>query len=364
MAVYPPKEEREAPILERGAIAWVRHNLLSSPFNVFFTALGIYILYLVIPPFVHWAVLDANFSGTSKADCTGDGACWIFIREKLNMFMFGFYPQESLWRPKSAIGAIVAILLFAKLFRGAHMVKIALFVIYPFFAYTLLHGGHFGLEIVETTKWGGLLLTLVISSVGIILSFPIGILLALGRQSKLPIIKSLSVFYIEFVRGVPLITVLFMASVVLPLFFPEGVDFNKLARALIGITLFEAAYVAENIRSGFQAIPKGQYEAADAIGLSYWQKMGLVILPQAIKVTIPNLVGTFISLFKDTSLVMIIGLFDLLSMVNVTANDRDWLGMETEGYVFAAFIFWIFTFSMSFYSKRVEKRLDTNKGNG
>jgi len=215
---------------------------------------------------------------------------------------------------------------------------------------------------VETSKWGGLLLTLVIASVGIVMSFPIGILLALGRQSKLPIIKSLSVFYIEFVRGVPLITVLFMASVVLPLFFPEGVNFDKLARALIGITLFEAAYVAENIRSGFQAIPKGQYEAADALGLSYWQKMALVILPQAIKVTIPNLVGTFISLFKDTSLVMIIGLFDLLAMVNVTSNDRDWLGMDTEGYVFVAFIFWIFTFSMSMYSKRLEKKLNTDKG--
>jgi len=363
MAVYPPKQAKEPPLLERGPIAWVRHHLLSSPFNIIFTILGIAILYMIIPPFVRWAILDAHFVGSSKADCGGTGACWIFVREKLNMFFFGFYPVEQLWRPKTVIATILALGAFAKFVPGFNRLKLLLITLFPIYAFILLHGGYFGLPMVETAKWGGLLLTLVIASVGIILSFPIGILLALGRQSKLPIIKSLSVFYIEFVRGVPLITVLFMASVVLPLFFPEGVNFDKLARALIGITLFEAAYVAENIRSGFQAIPKGQYEAADALGLGYWQKMGLVILPQAIKVTIPNLVGTFISLFKDTSLVMIIGLFDLLAMVTVTANDRDWLGMDTEGYVFVAFVFWIFTFSMSMISKRLEKKLNTDKGN-
>jgi len=360
MAVYPLKPAKEPPLLERGIIAWIRKNLLSSPFNILFTILGIAILYMTIPPFIKWAILDANFVGHTKADCTGNGACWVFIKEKLNMFMFGFYPHEEIWRPKVVIATIVALVAFSKFVPNLNRVKLLLIIAFPIFAFIILHGGYFGLTLVETSKWGGLLLTLVLASVGIVLSFPIGIILALGRQSKLPIIKSLSVFYIELVRGVPLITVLFMASVVLPLFFPEGVDFDKLARALIGITFFEAAYVAENIRSGFQAIPKGQYEAADALGLSYWQKMGLVILPQAIKVTIPNLVGTFISLFKDTSLVMIIGLFDLLSMVTVTANDRDWLGMETEGYVFVALIFWVFTFSMSMYSKRLEKKLDTS----
>ena len=358
MAVYPIKSPKEPPLLERGFIAWIRRNLLSSPFNIAFTLFGIAILYMIIPPFVKWAVIDANFVGHTKADCTGDGACWIFIKEKLSMFMFGFYPQELQWRPKIVIATLIALLAFFKFFKKLDKIQILLIVLFPIYAFILLHGGYFGLEVVPTNKWGGLLLTLVIASVGIVLSFPIGILLALGRQSKLPIIKSLSIFYIELIRGVPLITVLFMASVVLPLFFPEGVSFDKLARALIGITFFEAAYVAENIRSGFQAIPKGQYEAADALGLTYWQKVGLVILPQAIKVTIPNLVGTFISLFKDTSLVMIIGLFDLLSMVNVTANDRDWLGFETEGYVFVALIFWIFTFGMSTYSKYLEKKLN------
>ena len=321
--VYPPKHSKEPPVLERGAIAWVRHNLLSSPFNIAFTILGIAILYMIIPPFIHWAFIDATFVGHSKSDCTGDGACWVFIKEKLNMFMFGFYPQEELYRPKIVIALLFGLLAFLKFFKGKNIIKLALIVIYPIFAFIMLHGGYFGMPIVETQKWGGLLLTLVIASVGIVLSFPIGVLLALGRQSKLPIIKSLSIFYIEFVRGVPLITVLFMASVVLPLFFPEGVDFDKLARALIGITLFEAAYVAENIRSGFQAIPKGQYEAADSLGLTYWQKMGLVILPQAIRITIPNLVGTFISLFKDTSLVMIIGLFDCLPRAKSTPIGND-----------------------------------------
>lgn len=358
MAVYPIKQAKEPPLLERGIFAWVRKNLLSSPFNIMFTIFGIGLLYIILPPFIKWAFIDANFAGSAKADCGGDGACWVFIKEKINLFMFGFFPQNDLWRPKLVMAMLALILVAFNFIKGFNKSKLLLIVLYPVFSFVVLHGGYFGLDVVPTGKWGGLLLTLVISSVGIVLSFPIGIILALGRQSKLPIIKNLSIFYIELIRGVPLITVLFMASVVLPLFFPEGVDFDKLARALIGITLFEAAYIAENIRSGFQAIPKGQYEAADGLGLTYWQKMALVILPQAIKVTIPNIVGTFISLFKDTSLVMIIGLFDLLSMVNVTANDRDWLGFETEGYVFVAFVFWIFTFGMSTYSKYLEKKLN------
>ena len=359
MAVYEVQPAKVPPLGERGAIAWVRHRLLSSPFNILFTILGIAILAMIIPPFVKWAITDANFVGHTKADCTGDGACWVFVYEKLKLFIYGFYPESELWRAKLTITLALGTLFVLK-FTRPRWIKIGMIILLPVAAIILLRGDMFGLPLVETSQWGGLLLTLVISTVGIVLSFPIGVLLALGRQSRLPIIKTLSVFYIELIRGVPLITVLFMASVILPLFFPEGINFDKLVRALIGITFFEAAYLAENIRGGLQAIPKGQYEAADALGLGYWQKMRLVILPQAIKVAIPNLVGTFISLFKDTSLVMIIGLFDLLAMVQLTANDRDWLGMETEGYVFVAFVFWIFTFSMSFYSKRLEKQLDTN----
>ncbi len=204
------------------------------------------------------------------------------------------------------------------------------------------------------------MLTIVVAAVGIVAAFPLGVILALGRASHLPIIRSISVTYIEFIRGVPLITILFMSSIILPLFFPEGVSFDKLLRALIGIAMFEAAYIAENIRGGLQSIPKGQYEAADAIGLSYWQKMGLVILPQALKVAIPNLVGVSIALFQDTTLVMIIGLFDLLAMVRLSAADSYWLGYETEGYVFVTFIFWFFCYSMSNFSQKLEKRFNTN----
>lgn len=360
MAVYELKPTKQPPLSERGAIAWIRHNLLSSPFNILFTILSLWILYIIIPPMVKWFILDANFVGNSKAECTGDGACWIFIREKFKIFIYGFYPESEQWRANLTMGLGALTVALAVIDRVPRSIKIASILILPVVAIILLSGGYFGLAYIETNQWGGLLLTLVIATVGIVLSFPIGILFALGRQSKLPIIKTLSVFYIELIRGVPLITVLFMASVVLPLFFPEGMDFDKLIRALIGITLFQAAYVAENIRGGLQAIPRGQYEAAEAMGLTYWKRMRLVILPQAIKVAIPNLVGSFISLFKDTSLVMIIGLFDLLSMVTLTTNDRDWLGLSTEGFVFVAIIYWVFNYLMSRYSKNLEKKLDTN----
>ncbi len=360
MAVYQLKTAKEPPSLERGAIAWVRHHLLSSTFNILFTALSIYILYIIVPPLLNWFILDADFVGSKKADCGGDGACWVFIREKLKMFIYGFYPESEVWRANLTMALAAITIALAVIERTPKKVKIASILILPIVTIILLSGGYFGLPHVETSAWGGLLLTLVIAAVGIVLSFPIGVLFALGRQSKLPIIKTLSVFYIELIRGVPLITVLFMASVVLPLFFPEGMDFDKLVRALIGITLFQAAYVAENIRGGLQAIHSGQYEAADSLGLGYWSKMRLVILPQAIKVAIPNLVGSFISLFKDTSLVMIIGLFDILSMVKLTANDRDWLGMSTEGFVFVAIIYWVFNYAMSKYSKNLEKKLNTD----
>jgi len=360
MAVYELKSPKKAPSTERGFIGWIRHHLLSSPMNILFTVLSLAILAMIIPPLINWFLLDANFVGSTKSDCTGDGACWIFIEQKLKMFIYGFYPDHELWRANIAIALTLISVFFVAIDSTHKNIKIAIILLLPIAATVLLSGGSFGLSHIPTDQWGGLLLTLVIATVGIVLSFPIGLIFALGRQSKLPIIRTLSVFYIELIRGVPLITVLFMASVVLPLFFPSGMDFDKLIRALIGITLFQAAYVAENIRGGLQAIPTGQYEAADALGLTYWKKMRLVILPQAIKVAIPNLFGSFIALFQDTSLVMIIGLFDMLSMVNLTANDRDWLGMSTEGFVFVAIIYFIINYSLSRYSKGLEKKLDTN----
>ncbi len=359
MAVYEQKAVKKAPSNSKGVIHWLKSNLFSTPLNVAMTLLGLAILFWIIPPFVQWAYTDANFSGETRSDCTGDGACWVFVKMKLDLFMYGFYPQEELWRLKSVLGLFVVQLFAFKFFKSIKH-KFISFSIYLIIAFILINGGIFGLEIVPTDKWGGLMLTIVVAVVGIVFSFPIGIIVAFGRASNLPIIRSVCVTYIEFIRGVPLITILFMSSVILPLFFPEGITFDKLLRALIGITLFQAAYVAEIIRGGLQSISTGQYEAADAIGLSYWQKMLLVILPQALKVAIPNLVGAFISLFQDTTLVLIIGLFDLLAMVRITAADSTWLGMETEGYVFVTIVFWAFCYGMSRYSNKLEKQFNTN----
>jgi general L-amino acid transport system permease protein len=234
--------------------------------------------------------------------------------------------------------------------------------VYPVIGTILLVGGAFGMPLVETQLWGGLMLTLVIAGVGIVASFPIGIVLALGRRSTMPLIRALCVTFIELVRGVPLITILFMASVMLPMFLPEGMNFDKLLRALVGVTLFAGAYMAEVVRGGLQAIPRGQYEAAAALGLGYWKMMGLVVLPQALRVVIPGIVNTFIALFKDTTLVLIIGLFDLLGMIQAATTDPKWLGYAVEGYVFAAFVFWIFCFGMSRLSMSLEVKLGASAG--
>ena len=359
MAIYEKKQERKAPSSTKGVTFWIRENLFSTPLNVALTLLGVMILFWIVPPFVKWAYINANFAGTTREDCVSGGACWVFIRMKIDMFMYGFYPSELRWRVNSVYGLFFVLIAEFKYLKSP-LVKIALAHVYFIVGFFLVHGGFFGMEVVPTDKWGGLMLTIMVAAVGIVAAFPIGVLLALGRASHLPIIKSISVTYIEFIRGVPLITILFMSSIILPLFFPEGMSFDKLLRALIGIAMFEAAYIAENIRGGLQSIPKGQYEAADAIGLSYWQKMFLVILPQALKVAIPNLVGVSIALFQDTTLVLIIGLFDLLAMVRLSAADSYWLGYETEGYVFVTFIFWFFCYSMSNFSQKLEKRFNTN----
>ena len=357
MATYTMKEAKAAPIGSKGAVHWLKTNLFPDIKNSLLTLVGLYLIYLVIPPLLNWMIFDATWSGTAE-EIVKDGARWIFISEKFDQFMYGFYPEELLWRPNLVLILAIAFLASFKIFADPK-IKLALICVYPVISFILISGGWFGLETVETEKWGGLMLTLVVAAVGIIASFPIGIVLALGRQSHMPIVKTLCVGFIEFIRGVPLITILFMASVVLPLFFSDGIDFDKLLRALIGITLFQAAYIAEVVRGGLQAIPKGQYEAADSLGLGYWQGMVLVILPQALKISIPNLVGSFISLFKDTTLVLIIGLFDILAMVTLTTSDTNWLGYEIEGYVFVTLIYWVVCFSMSQYSKAIERKFNT-----
>lgn len=355
------KPDLPAPALSVGPLGWLRANLFSNWRNTLLTLLGLYLVWQVVPPLIDWAFLEADWRGESRADCSREGACWVFIGERFGQFMYGFYPQALRWRVDLAV--LLAVVGAAPLFVGAFRHKLryglAFLLVYPLLAYWLLHGGFLGLSSVPTSQWGGLMLTLVIAAVGIAGALPLGILLALGRRSELPAIKVLCVTFIEFWRGVPLITVLFMSSVMLPLFLPEGMNLDKLLRAMLMVILFEAAYIAEVVRGGLQAIPKGQYEAAQALGLGYWRMTGLVILPQALKLVIPGIVNTFIALFKDTSLVIIIGLFDFLNSIKRATADPAWLGMSTEGYVFAAAVYWIFCFGISRYSQHLERRLET-----
>jgi general L-amino acid transport system permease protein len=366
--LYVRKEEEPVlapPSSEVGAIAWMRTNLFSSVTNSILTILGLAFVVWTVPPIFDWAVVHAVWTGEDREDCVvpGAGACWAFVRAKFAQFMYGRYPIEERWRV-DLTGVLLLIGLIPMAIPRAPWKRqnaFYLLVVFPIVAFLLLVGGYFGLPHVETPLWGGLLVTLVVAITGIVASMPLGVILALGRRSKLPIIRFFSIAFIEFWRGVPLITVLFMASVMLPIFLPPGVNFDKLLRALIGVALFSSAYMAEVVRGGLQAIPKGQYEAAQAMGLSYWKMMRLIILPQALKIVIPGIVNSFISLFKDTSLVLIIGLFDLLGIVQLNFADANWASSNTPatGYVFAAFVFWLFCFSMSRYSIYTERRLHT-----
>jgi general L-amino acid transport system permease protein len=353
------------PVAMVGVIGWMRANLFSSPLNAALTLLSFYLLYVSIPPFLDWAILSANWqAGTSREACvdptTGsiEGACWTMVRARFGQFLYGFYPIDERWRVDLALAlqfAGIAALLIERV-PGKPYAALFLFVVYPVLAYVLLFGG-FGLPEAETRLWGGLMLNIVLGSVGIVASLPIGIVLALGRRSRMPVIRLLCTAFIEFVRGVPLISVLFMASVMLPLFLPEGVTFDKLVRAMVGIALFSAAYMAEVVRGGLQAIPKGQYEGAMALGLNYWKMMGLIILPQALRIVIPGIVNTFIGLFKDTTLVTIIGLFDLLGIAQAATRDAEWAGLGKEGYVAIAVGFFVFCFAMARYSIYLERKL-------
>jgi general L-amino acid transport system permease protein len=339
-------------------IAWVRRNLFSSPTNAALTLAALYLLWVAIPPFIDWALVDAHFNGTSREACAGGGACWVFIKQRLPQFIYGLYPESERGRVDLAFAILIvaAAPLFVPRFPGKRWIGAFLFLAYPVIAGFLFAGGVLGYREVPTNQWGGLMLTLIVALTGMAGSLPLGILFALGRQSELPAIRAISVAFIELMRGVPLITVLFMASVMFPLFLPEGMNFNKLLRALIGIMLFSSAYMAEVVRGGLQAIPRGQYEAAAALGLGYWRTMGLVVLPQALRIVIPGIVNSFIALFKDTTLVLIIGLFDFLGMIQAAATDPNWLGFATEGYVFAAAVYWVFCFSISRYSQTLERR--------
>ena len=344
---------------------WVRQNLFSDLVNSALTLACLALIAAILVPFLDWALFSAVFHGGSAEPCRapGAGACWPFVTHNIERFVYGPFPDEEHWRINLIliIGAVALIAAAIPQAPAKRFNVLFLLIAYPLIAAVFLIGGRGGLALVPTVEWGGLMLTLIVAITGIVLSLPLGIVLALGRRSELPVVRVLCTVFIEVWRGVPLITVLFMATVMLPLFVPEGVTLDKLLRVLIGVALFSAAYMAEVVRGGLQAIPKGQFEAADALGLGYWKSMGLIIMPQALRHVIPGIVNTFIGLFKDTTLVLIVGLFDLLGMVQFMLTNPNWASSQTAatGYLFVGFVFWVFCFAMSRYSQAVERRLDT-----
>ena len=365
-------ESRKPPVATTGILGWLRMNLFSNWVNSLISLFVLYILIQFIPWILNWTIFAAdfkyNFNGEEIIDRTmcsrvldpeNGGACWAIIYVRFYQFMYGFYPRDEVWRVNlSYIMLAVAVvpLLFDKFPFRKHFLKFT--YVFPVIAFFLLNGG-LGLESVSTNKWGGLLVTLVLGCTGIALAFPLGIVLALGRRSNLPVISMMCTLFIEFIRGVPLITLLFFGMVMLPLFLPEGVNMDGLARVLVAVTLFQSAYMAEVIRGGLQAIPQGQYEAARSIGLSYWQMNMKIVLPQAIRISIPSIVNTSIGLFKDTTLVIIVGLLDLLGIGRGALADTTWLCLAYEVYFFVSLVFFIFTFAMSRYSLYLEKKLKT-----
>ena len=350
-----------------GAVGWVRANLLSSTTNIVITVLTIYFLYLLIPPAINWLFVNAVWDAGSRDECRAimdadggeRGACWAFISLRFQIFIYGFYPEAERWRVDLSF-VLMMVAIIPILFDNVPYRKQGLWLslISPVIICWLLIGGA-GLEPVPTNLFGGFMLTMIVGVTGIVGSLPIGIALALGRTSDLPALRIVCVAFIEFIRGVPLITLLFVASTMLNYFLPPGTTFDLLLRVLIMVTLFASAYIAEVVRGGLQAIPKGQIEAADAMGLKYWQSMRLIILPQALKISIPGIVNTFIGLYKDSTLVIVIGLFDLLGMGRASLADVKWQGLSTEVYIFVALFFFVSCFAMARYSLYLEKKLHT-----
>jgi general L-amino acid transport system permease protein len=341
----------------------VNKNFNSNSFNALLTLIITFILIKYIPPIMNWFIFDADFTGTTKQDCTSGGACWVFVKVWLKRFMYGMYPDAEQWRINVAFLILLISIAFIYILPQKFKKYIILYLlfIYPIIALNLISGGVFGLKWIETGAWGGLSLTLIVSAFALIFCFPVGMFLALGRRSDLPAIKYCSIGFIELWRGVPLITVLFMSAVMFPMFLPEGTFMDKLMRVIIAITLFEAAYMAEVIRGGLQALPRGQYDAAKSLGMGYWRLHFLVILPQALKLVIPGIANTFLALVKDTPLIFVVGLLELAGMIGLAKTNPKWLGMAAEGYVFAGLVFWIICYAMSRYSQNLEKKLSTER---
>ncbi len=363
-----PAERLAPPAARAGVFGWLRANLFSSPANIALTLVCVLLIAWAVPSLLQFFLIDAVWSGADREACLASpaqphpGACWAFVRVWFSYFVYGFYPTGQRWRVDLFFLALaIGFVWLLRLSAPRRDIGAAyFFIVLPILSFVLLHGAPFiGLVVVPTALWGGILVTIVVATIGFVFSLPLGILLALGRRSDKPVIRLFSVGFIEFVRGVPLITVLFMASVMLPLFVPEQLAPDKLVRALIGVALFASAYMAEVVRGGLAAVPRGQYEAARALGFTFWRMMGLVILPQALRVTLPNIVNTFIGLFKDTTLVFVVGIFDFLRTIEAARADPKWAAPTTAvtGYAFAALFYFVCCYGMSRYAKSVETRL-------
>ncbi|SLM27470.1 amino-acid transporter subunit; membrane component of ABC superfamily [Desulfamplus magnetovallimortis] len=355
------QEVLKPPITETGVIGWLKSNLFNSPLNTLVTFFILFCFYKIIPPFVKWAFIDSVWFGPASGCQAGEGACWAYIPSNIRFVVFGLYPAQEQWRALIAMFIMVGTVVYSRKRERWNTSLIYVWGFGTLLVAILLKGGLLGLAPVESSKWGGLVLTLLLSVVGMTAAYPFGIVLALARRSNMPAIRTMAVVYIEMIRGVPLISLLFMSAVMFPLFLPEGVTINKIFRAQTAIILFTAAYIAEVVRGGLQAMPKGQYEAAESMGLNYWQMMRLVILPQALKIVIPPTVGVLISAFKDTSLVAIIALYDLLRTCQSTLSDPKWMGFSNEAYIFIAGIYFIFCYAMASYSRRLEDELSAGQ---
>lgn len=360
-AAVPSVPRRLPPRRETGPLQWVHRNLFQGAHNVVLTLVIGWALLLTVPNLVTWAVLDAVWSGPGSACRSASGACWAIVAEKYRLILFGTYPYEEHWRATTAMAIIIVLAIVSAFERFWSYRLFVAWVLALGMVLTIMFGGVLGLTPVGTHQWGGLPLTLLIFIGTVVGGLPAAVLLALGRRSELPVVKALCVGVIEITRGVPLITVLFMASLMLPLFIPEGVTVDKLLRAQLGMIIFFAAYAAEIVRGGLQAIPYGQTEAANAIGLTYWQRTRRIILPQALRIVIPPLMSDIIRAFKNTTFVSIVGLFDVLGATSAAIQDPEWVLYAPEAYLFVFALYFVFCFSMSKYSESIERKLSAGR---
>ncbi len=354
-------EQMKPPLRNIGVIGWLRENLFNNWFNSVLTLLTLYGFGRILPPLIRWVFIDSLWYSSAEACRDIEGACWSIIPNNVSFIFFGFFPDGEQWRPLIAMLLLFALVFYSKNRKHWKRSLAVYWLIGLISMATLMYGGIFGMPVVETSQWSGFPLTLMLSLFGMVFAYPLGVLLALGRRSKLIGIRSLCVVYIELIRGVPLISLLFMSSVMFPLFLPEGITIDKMLRAQVAIILFTAAYIAEVVRGGLQSMPRGQFEAAESLGLSYAKTMRLIVLPQALKVVIPPTVGILISAFKDTSLVVIIALYDVLKTTKVTLSNPKWMGYSSEAYLFLAVLYFICCYAMSSYSRKLEKELHTGR---